>query len=588
MKKILKFLGDNLIILAGAGLFIVLFYTNAWAQKYFVDQEHGDNYNSGLSWEEAKLTILSAMELTEPGDVIAVAAGIYLGPHNINSGITLEGGYPAGGGERDWKINLTILDGAQAGSVVLADNSFGAVLDGVTITNGNNAYGGGITCSNSDLTIKNCYIKENTAKDGAGIHAQNFQGVIEANTIVSNLAQEDGGGIWFKDSTAIIRRNFISRNRARSGAGVYCSGKAKGSGNISGNKIIENQALKNGGGFYFDGYKGKIESNIIQENRTLKGGGGGIYALDYSGRLANNLIAYNSSTIGGGIYAADFLPDSLIINNTVVANSSASGVADGVAAYYLKGKVRNNIFCDNGREDLLTFGNLDITHCLVGGLKKHRNFFLNPRFVNPKAGDFRLLASSPCIDKGVKKNVPTHDLTGKARHQGDGIDIGAYEFGGALQDADRDGYISIKYGGKDCNDRNPRIHPGAREIYNDGKDQNCDGQDSIGIETLEKALMEMNCDVFDVCTQKETLHKLLGQFQNSLNIAQSNSNIAQRKRALARLLDRFKRKFITRINGCDRVETPEPNDWIRECSAQEELLPLAQNLAHSIRTEINR
>ncbi|MGB7540918.1 MAG: choice-of-anchor Q domain-containing protein, partial [Burkholderiales bacterium] len=54
----------------------------------------------------------------------------------------------------------------------------------------------------------------------------------------------------------------------------------------------------------------------------------------------------------------------------------------------------------------------------------------DPRFVNPSAGDFRLRASSPAINRGSSSvnDVVTTDFDGIARPQGGGYDIGAFEF----------------------------------------------------------------------------------------------------------------------------------------------------------------
>jgi hypothetical protein len=44
-----------------------------------------------------------------------------------------------------------------------------------------------------------------------------------------------------------------------------------------------------------------------------------------------------------------------------------------------------------------------------------------------------------------------------------------------LLDADQDGYMRMPSGG-DCNDDNPSIHPGAKEVCDNQQDDNCDGR----------------------------------------------------------------------------------------------------------------
>jgi arylsulfatase A-like enzyme len=50
-------------------------------------------------------------------------------------------------------------------------------------------------------------------------------------------------------------------------------------------------------------------------------------------------------------------------------------------------------------------------------------------------------------------------------------------FGRALTDRDGDGYSGC-FGGGDCDDSNPRAHPGARDLAGDGVDQDCVGGDA--------------------------------------------------------------------------------------------------------------
>ena len=46
-------------------------------------------------------------------------------------------------------------------------------------------------------------------------------------------------------------------------------------------------------------------------------------------------------------------------------------------------------------------------------------------------------------------------------------------------DQDGDGFISMRLGGRDCNDHEPQMHPDAADPGGDGIDQNCDGPDGI-------------------------------------------------------------------------------------------------------------
>ncbi len=102
------------------------------------------------------------------------------------------------------------------------------------------------------------------------------------------------------------------------------------------------------------------------------------------------------------------------------------------------------------------------------------NISLDPLLADPAAGDVSLLAGSPCIDTAVTVSAPpTADFFGTSRPldgDGDGTavsDIGAVEY----VDADQDGYAA----GRDCNDANARIHPGAVDIPANSVDEDCDG-----------------------------------------------------------------------------------------------------------------
>jgi hypothetical protein len=48
-------------------------------------------------------------------------------------------------------------------------------------------------------------------------------------------------------------------------------------------------------------------------------------------------------------------------------------------------------------------------------------------FVDPAASDLHLSSLSPAIDSGTSVDAPPEDFDGRARPQGAGYDIGAYE-----------------------------------------------------------------------------------------------------------------------------------------------------------------
>lgn len=60
----------------------------------------------------------------------------------------------------------------------------------------------------------------------------------------------------------------------------------------------------------------------------------------------------------------------------------------------------------------------------------------------------------------------------------DGADLATRICETVVTDADGDGYDSPAYDGDDCDDEDASINPGADEIWYDGIDQNCDGNDA--------------------------------------------------------------------------------------------------------------
>ncbi len=77
-----------------------------------------------------------------------------------------------------------------------------------------------------------------------------------------------------------------------------------------------------------------------------------------------------------------------------------------------------------------------------------------PMFVDPDSGDFRLAEGSPLVDQGTADGAPEIDFDGKPRPCGEGVDIGAFEYG-------------------ECDDPPP---PGPRFVRGDA---NADGSEDV-------------------------------------------------------------------------------------------------------------
>ena len=66
---------------------------------------------------------------------------------------------------------------------------------------------------------------------------------------------------------------------------------------------------------------------------------------------------------------------------------------------------------------------------LTSATVKTNLFGTDPKFVDAAHADFRLQSSSPAINAGTPRSQVTTDIAGGPRPQGNGYDIGAYEYG---------------------------------------------------------------------------------------------------------------------------------------------------------------
>lgn len=286
----------------------------------YVDASRPDNAGSGYTWGTAKKYLQAALYIANRCTNITevrVAKGIYRAStiastanrdNNffIGESYTIIGGYPTGGGTRDYVNNPTILDGEiqdlyEAYHVLVIYGVTGAVtLDGLQIRNGF-AEGTGSMELETGVNMNR--------DDGAGIYMRNAANVTIRNCVVhTNVANSDGGGIFSND----CRVKYINT------------------------VLANNTAGNNGGGVYANaGSIAAFTNTTLYNNSTFAGAGGAIYnttGTDFD--FYNTIVWGNSTSFGGGgarnisyslVEDGTFSNDNLIVNPQFANASNLNG-----------------------------------------------------------------------------------------------------------------------------------------------------------------------------------------------------------------------------------------------------------------------
>lgn len=418
-----------------------------------------------------------------------IAGGTYelSGPVNLKDSVNMYGSFagtetsvaerPQAEGVQPWEFeNPTILQADGTNRVIQARGhmALDIVIDGFVFTNGGdsdngenpvlNGKAGAVVCRGGTIW-QNCIIRDNKSVvegNGAGI---NMTGGVVRYCLIENNAQSigvnGGGGIFSNPAagyTSTIENCIVRGNTSTvRGAGIGLQGGQMTyirNCMIYGNSSADGTTLKPGGGIYAQGTTNNEISNCVIYNNT------GTSAVYYqSGNFYNNTIAANI----GGMYIGGLTAN--IINNTVwncttqdqTTPTSITGAAGGASCRVLYNYTRNPVSEENGwtisETEEVTNSNLQFpdnaTNDTVWNLETGEFTGIGPCFVNPNtfsvgAGeaadlegnieywtglDWSLKPTSPLIDKGMAlTDILAEDIVGLERPQGEGWDIGAYEY----------------------------------------------------------------------------------------------------------------------------------------------------------------
>ena len=422
------------------------------------------------NWENA-CDLQTALSNTTDGSEIWVASGVYTPGSTISDTFFLADGVAIYGGfggtemarsERDWQAYMTILSGDIDGDDInsngvvvttthqMGNNSYHvvssdgvtntAVLDGFTITAGqadgspphNN--GGGMANEGSSPTLANLFFSGNAAFNaGGGIVNSSGSTPTISNVSFSGNSAPYGGGMFNSASNPILTGVSFSDNVASYGGGIV---NILSSPTLNNVLFSGNEASALGGGM-LNSQSSPILNNASFSGNNASTSGGGMLNDDSSPILINVSFSGNDASFGGGMH--NFANSSPIIVNAIFWNNrdtSGRGTAQTAIANYDTSTpiISYSLIEGSG-------GSASWVSAL--GIDGGNNIYSDPLFVAavdpataPTAvGNLQLQPTSPAINAGNTLSYTSsisRDLGGSGRIHDTAIDMGAYEFQGAV------------------------------------------------------------------------------------------------------------------------------------------------------------
>jgi hypothetical protein len=304
----------------------------------------------------------------------------------VTSGITL--------------LNGTLQrDSAAADFRLVAINGAGHLIgEALAFRNGRSGAGAAIYNAGT-LVLRNASFFDNgdraqTAEGGAIFHGSSealriVDSVFEGNAAVS------GGAVYINAGDVWLRGSLLQGNQADEGGALYSLSPTI---RLFDNAFVANHALRGGA---IKTFSARITATLFDGN-TADERAGAVYmeAGFVDMFVSNSLFSGNQAPEGAALFAADA---STHLNNVTFSGHPA-GAGSLLASAGDDIIVANSIVWGNNGRSL---GPATVRHSLVeGGHPGGTNIIeLDPRFIDPADGDFRLASHSPAIDAGNNADV---------------------------------------------------------------------------------------------------------------------------------------------------------------------------------------
>ncbi len=422
-----------------------------------------DNVGGGMINQSSSPTVTNC---TFNGNSARIGGGMYNDSSNPTvTGCMFSGNHAAhGGGMVNGNSNPDITDCNFVNNVagaMFTTSSGGGMVNGNSnpditdcVFTGNTAYyGGGMDNQSSNPTITNCTFTGNHANAGGGINNIESSPSVTDCTFNENTATY-GGGMYnvrggpppfHSGSNPIVTRCVFQGNDAGDGGGMSNSNSSP---QLVGCTFDGNTGSFGGGMVSW----GDLGSPIVTDCLFRGNDSGAMINVGGNPTVANcSFIANTADSGGSGMsnWSGTYWTVRLTMTNCTFSGNTATAVRFNSSqepnASYLT--MTNCILRDGGDEIASNVASdISVSYTNVqGGWPGTGNIDVDPLFVDPENGDFRLSPGSPCIDAGNNNaiaDLTDTDLDGNPRFADDPatadtgcgvpviVDMGAYEYQG--------------------------------------------------------------------------------------------------------------------------------------------------------------